>query len=86
MVYFGNLDWRSIGTVGTRALHTFENDTGPDDANHDWHGIFMMKTPHGTPQPMGEQQGLRLYDVGPTALRLAGLQPPEEMIGRSLVS
>jgi predicted AlkP superfamily phosphohydrolase/phosphomutase len=86
MVYFGNLDWRSIGTVGTRALHTFENDTGPDDANHDWHGIFMMKTPHGTTQPMGEQQGLRLYDVGPTALRLAGLQPPEEMIGRSLIA
>jgi predicted AlkP superfamily phosphohydrolase/phosphomutase len=84
MVYFGNLDWRSIGTVGTRSLHTFENDTGPDDANHDWHGIFILKTPPGTAQPRGEQQGLRLYDVGPTALRLAGLKPPEEMIGRSL--
>lgn len=86
MVYFGNLDWRSIGTVGTRALHTFENDTGPDDANHDWHGIFILKTPQGTVQPKGEQQGLRLYDVGPTALRLAGLKPPDGMIGRSVVA
>jgi predicted AlkP superfamily phosphohydrolase/phosphomutase len=85
MVYFGNLDWRSIGTVGSRSIHTFENDTGPDDANHDWHGIFMMKTPPGTAQPKGEQQGLRLYDVAPTVLKLSGLTPPPEMIGRSLV-
>ena len=33
-VYFGNLRWRSVGTVGTGQIHTFENDTGPDDANH----------------------------------------------------
>jgi predicted AlkP superfamily phosphohydrolase/phosphomutase len=85
MVYFGNLDWRSIGTVGSRSIHTFENDTGPDDANHDWHGIFMMKTPAGTAQPTGEQQGLRLYDVAPTVLKLSGIAPPPEMIGRSLV-
>jgi hypothetical protein len=37
-------------------------------------------------QPKGEQQGLRLYDVGPTALRLAGLKPPDGMIGRSVVA
>jgi predicted AlkP superfamily phosphohydrolase/phosphomutase len=85
MVYFGNLDWRSIGTVGSRSIHTFENDTGPDDANHDWHGIFMMKTPAGTAQPKGEQQGLRLYDVAPTVLKLSGLTPPPEMIIRSLI-
>ena len=85
MVYFGNLDWRSIGTVGTKAIHTFENDTGPDDANHDWHGIFLMKTPEGTKQPHGEQQGLRLYDIGPTVLRLFGQEPPAGMIGRSII-
>ena len=33
-VYFGDLRWRSVGTVGTGQIHTFENDTGPDDANH----------------------------------------------------
>jgi predicted AlkP superfamily phosphohydrolase/phosphomutase len=85
MVYFGNLDWRSIGTVGTRSLYTFDNDTGPDDANHDWHGIFIMKTPDGTSQPKGEQHGLRLYDVAPTVLRLFGQTPPAGMIGRSVL-
>jgi len=85
MVYFGNLDWRSIGTVGSKSIYTFENDTGPDDANHDWHGIFVMKTPAGTTQPKGEQQGLRLYDVAPTVLRLLGMEPPANMIGKSVV-
>jgi predicted AlkP superfamily phosphohydrolase/phosphomutase len=85
MVYFGNLDWRSIGTVGAKSLYTFDNDTGPDDANHDWHGIFIMKTPDGTPQPKGELQGLRLYDVAPTVLRLFGQTPPPAMIGRSIL-
>ena len=84
-VYFGDLDWRSIGSVGLNTIHTFENDTGPDDANHDWHGIFIMKTPAGTAQPKGEQQALRLYDVAPTVLRLFGIDPPAHMIGKSLV-
>jgi len=84
-VYFGDLDWRSIGSVGLRTVHTFENDTGPDDANHDWHGVFVMKTPAGTAQPRGEQQGLRIYDVAPTVLRLFGVDPSPGMIGRSLV-
>jgi len=25
-------------------IYTFENDTGPDEANHDWHGIFVLST------------------------------------------
>jgi len=45
----------------------------------------MMRTPAGTPQPKGELQGLRLYDVSPTVLKLSGIAPPPEMIGRSLV-
>jgi predicted AlkP superfamily phosphohydrolase/phosphomutase len=34
LVYFGDLYWRSVGQVGTGTVHVFENDTGPDDANH----------------------------------------------------
>ena len=46
MVYFGNLAFRSVGTIGQKGggqgpLFTSENDTGPDEANHDWSGIFM---------------------------------------------
>ena len=41
IVYFGDLRWRSIGTVGWRRIHFHENDTGPDDANHAPHGILI---------------------------------------------
>ncbi|HET6372019.1 MAG TPA: alkaline phosphatase family protein, partial [Candidatus Polarisedimenticolia bacterium] len=85
LVYFGDLDWRSIGSVGTKAIHTFENDTGPDDANHDWHGIFIMKPHARASAPRGELTGLRIYDVAPTILDLFGIGPSSQMIGRSLI-
>ncbi len=79
IVYFGNLDWRSVATVGTGAIHTYENDTGPDDANHAEEGIFIMRAPG----VYGErQQGLQLIDAGPTVLKLLGQPIPPEMIGR----
>jgi predicted AlkP superfamily phosphohydrolase/phosphomutase len=40
-VYFGNLSWRSVGSVGLNEVYTFDNDTGPDEANHDWNAVFM---------------------------------------------
>ncbi len=40
-VYFGDLSWRSVGSVGLRDVYTFENDTGPDEANHDWRALFL---------------------------------------------
>ncbi|PJF39560.1 MAG: phosphodiesterase, partial [Phototrophicales bacterium] len=45
LVYFGDLYWRSIGTVGWDAIHVFENDTGPDDSNHSQQGIFIYHDP-----------------------------------------
>src|SRR5256714_7800720 len=41
IVYFGDLTWRSVGQMGTGQIHTFENDTGPDDANHARNGIVI---------------------------------------------
>lgn len=41
MVYFDDLYYRSAGTVGHKSLFLSENDTGPDDAMHDWYGIFV---------------------------------------------
>ncbi|PYT15082.1 MAG: phosphodiesterase [Acidobacteria bacterium] len=81
--YFGNLDWRSIGSVGLKGIHTFENDTGPDDANHDWHGIFILSG-GADGRPRGELRGLRIYDVAPTVLGLYGLEPPAGMLGKGL--
>ncbi len=88
IVYFGDLHWRSVGSVGFKSIYTFENDTGPDEANHDWHGIFVMNA-SGCRQAglaTGQQQNLRLYDVGPTVLSLFGVDPDETGIGRPMTS
>jgi predicted AlkP superfamily phosphohydrolase/phosphomutase len=80
IVYFGNLDWRSVGSVGYGSIYTFDNDTGPDDANHAQHGIFMLRRPGGA-NGTRRLTGLRLYDVAPTILDLYGLPVPPEMHG-----
>jgi predicted AlkP superfamily phosphohydrolase/phosphomutase len=79
LVYFGDLNWRSIGKVGNGTVHVFDNDTGPDDANHDYHGIFVMS------RGRGRREDLSIYDVAPTILRLLDMDIPADMIGRSLV-
>ncbi|MFN2589521.1 MAG: alkaline phosphatase family protein [Actinomycetota bacterium] len=86
IVYFGDLEWRSVGAVraGTVAdVFTYENDTGPDGANHDRTGVFAMAGVPG--QPTGRTEGLRLIDVGPTILKLYGIELPEGAQGRSLL-
>ena len=78
-VYFGNLRWRSVGTVGAGSIHTFENDTGPDDANHAQDGLLMLSGP-GVPA-LGPVEGMQLMDVSPTVLKLFGLDVPADMQG-----
>jgi predicted AlkP superfamily phosphohydrolase/phosphomutase len=88
IVYFGDLHWRSVGSVGLGSIYTFDNDTGPDEANHDWHGIFIMNEAGceiGRVKP-GYKEGLRLYDVGSTVLALFGLPADPQAVGRSLTS
>jgi len=84
IVYFGNLHWRSVGSVGFESIYTFENDTGPDEANHDWHGILILNGA-GCRQmrlPQGRQGPFRIYDVGPTVLSLFGLEPDAGGVGK----
>jgi predicted AlkP superfamily phosphohydrolase/phosphomutase len=86
IVYFGDLEWRSVGTLGMGedgGWFTYENDTGPDGANHDRTGIFAMTGLPG--QPTGRAQDLRLIDVGPTLMKLYGLPEPEGVQGRSIL-
>ncbi|MEX0990830.1 MAG: alkaline phosphatase family protein [Actinomycetota bacterium] len=83
IVYFGDLDWRSVGSVGNPSIYTYENDTGPDGANHDRTGIFVM---NGLPnQPVGYTEGMRLVDVGPTLVDIYGLEALEGAQGRSML-
>jgi predicted AlkP superfamily phosphohydrolase/phosphomutase len=81
VVHLGNLDWRSAGSVGVGSIHLFENDTGPDDANHAQEGIFIWdREPGLTDMP----ETPSIYDIAPTILDYFDLEIPEEMIGRSL--
>ena len=85
LVYFGDLEWRSVGTVNMEGGETFtyENDTGPDGANHDKKGVFVLRGLVG--QPTGRTEGLNLVDVGPTLMKLYGLPEPEAVQGRSIL-
>jgi predicted AlkP superfamily phosphohydrolase/phosphomutase len=79
VVYFGNLAWRSNGSLGHGNIYTFENDTGPDDANHASEGIFILAGEGVRPVHV---DGLKIYDVAPTILSAYGLPVPNEMRGR----
>jgi predicted AlkP superfamily phosphohydrolase/phosphomutase len=81
IIYFGDLAWRSVGSVGGGAIHTFENDTGPDDANHAQHGIFIMWDPQRR-NGSRHLEGLHLLDCAPTILDVFGLPPAQGMRGR----
>jgi predicted AlkP superfamily phosphohydrolase/phosphomutase len=86
IVYFGDLEWRSVGTLGMGedgGWFTYENDTGPDGANHDRTGVFALSGLSG--QPTGKADGLNLIDVGPTLMKLYGLPEPEGVQGRSIL-
>ena len=81
IVYFGDLNWRSAAQVGTGQVHIFENDTGPDDANHDYNGVFVLALPGGEKAQAKDQYSI--YDVAPTILDFYGLEIPADMIGKS---
>jgi len=80
IVLFDNLLWRAVGSIGYDELHTFDNDTGPDDANHAQHGIFILETRDSSCQIEGHQ----LMDIAPTLLDIMGLPVPADMQGRSI--
>src|SRR5438552_13808733 len=82
IVYFGDLDWRSVGAVGMDSIYTFENDTGPDDANHAEDGIFILADPRSAAR--GRRDGHRIMDLAPTLLALLGVPIPAGAGGRAM--
>jgi predicted AlkP superfamily phosphohydrolase/phosphomutase len=80
LVYFGDLHWRAVGGLGYGAYHTLDNDTGPDDANHDTHGMFVFYEPGK--RGAGQVSGHQLMDIAPTLLNRFGLSVPKEMQGK----
>jgi len=80
MVYFDNLNWRSAGTVGYDSMYLDENDTGPDDAVHDWYGVYIFYDPKNK---IGKDLGIKsILDIAPTSLKILGVKVPKDMEGK----
>ncbi len=81
LIYFGNLHWRSVGSLGHQSIYTFENDTGPDDANHAQDGLIIYYDPKQ--RHNGRQlNGLQLMDIAPTVLQILEQPVPDDMQGK----
>ena len=84
MVYFGDLRWRAAGSVGHPLLQSADNDSGPDDCNHDWNGVFVLRD--GENDLGGRHlEGLRLIDMARTLLARAGVEAPDNVRGRRIL-
>lgn len=82
MIYFGDLRWRSAGTIGYGGLFLEENDTGPDDSVHSFDGIFAVRTPGATGSVHLEPKvGI---DIGPTILKRMGIEPAANVQGKPI--
>lgn len=87
IVYFGNLKWRSVGSIGYGTTLTFENDIGPDDANHAEHGVCIIHDPLNPVSSSPEtKEDLNILDISPTILNLMGLKVPEGMEGKIITT
>ncbi|MFX1320915.1 MAG: alkaline phosphatase family protein [Promethearchaeota archaeon] len=79
MVYFDDLNWRSAGTVGYDSIYLDENDIGPDDAVHDWYGVYIIYDPK---KKIGKNLGVKnILDIAPTSLNILGIEVPFDMEG-----
>ncbi|MHA2185476.1 MAG: alkaline phosphatase family protein [Promethearchaeota archaeon] len=79
IVYFDDLNWRSAGTVGYDSMYLDENDTGPDDAVHDWFGVYIFYDPM---KKVGKNIGIKsILDIAPTSLKILGVDIPKDMKG-----
>jgi predicted AlkP superfamily phosphohydrolase/phosphomutase len=85
IVYFGDLNWRSAGSVGVGANHLRENDTGPDDANHLPDGVFVWDPGPEGAASLRRQERYQIYDVAPSILKFYGLDLPGDMIGEPII-
>ena len=80
MVYFDDLNWRSAGTVGYNSMYLDENDTGPDDAVHDYFGIFVLSCLNKNISKNIDTKNI--LDIAPTILRVFGIDVPEDLEGK----
>ncbi len=64
-VYLDDLSWRAAGTIGYETNYLLENDTGPDDAVHDYDGIYIL---YRKSKKVGRRIDSSIFRVAPTIL------------------
>ncbi|MFX0170574.1 MAG: alkaline phosphatase family protein [Candidatus Hodarchaeota archaeon] len=79
MVIFDDLNWRAAGTIGHKRVYLRENDIGPDDAMHDWDGLYILYDPKQELVP--SYFDAKIEDIAPTILTLMGEKLPEDLDG-----
>ncbi|MFX1249849.1 MAG: phosphodiesterase, partial [Promethearchaeota archaeon] len=69
----------AAGTIGHKTLHLLENDTGSDDAMHDWEGVFILYDPQEEITP--GRTDAQIADIAPTILYLLNEKLPKDLDG-----
>jgi predicted AlkP superfamily phosphohydrolase/phosphomutase len=82
LFYPGDLALRCSERLGDGSLFATENDTGPDTANHDWEGLFVLSDPER--EGRGRFDGAHLLDVAPTLLERLSVAAPGWMRGGTI--
>jgi predicted AlkP superfamily phosphohydrolase/phosphomutase len=82
LAFFGDEQWRAIGSVGFGQNWVKTNDTGVDEANHSRDGMFALRVPG---MDAAGTRTASIFDVTPTLLDLLGLEPDPTLPGTSLV-
>jgi predicted AlkP superfamily phosphohydrolase/phosphomutase len=73
MAYFGDLKWRSAGTLGYGRWFLEENDTGPDDSVHSFEGFYAIAGPGIAARGPAEERSI--LEVAPSLTARLGLPP-----------
>ena len=76
-----DLSWRTAGTVGYETDYLLENDTGPDDAVHDYDGIYIMYRKN---KKIGKVIDSTIFRIAPTILELYRVRKMYGMQGKPL--
>ena len=84
IIYFGDLYWRSVGSIGINSIFTSENDTGPDDANHQEEGIFIFYDDE-IKLSVENNSVINILDIAPTLCDVYDFSPPKDWEGKSLI-
>lgn len=80
-VYLDDLNWRAAGTVGYQTDYLLENDTGPDDAVHDYDGLYILYRKN---KKIGKKIDSDIYRIAPTILELYKVRKRYGIEGKSL--